>query len=89
MAIRDTFPSLETRLVHGTVFSPVFKRPIDHAWVRLNADIICDPSQGVVVRVSEWERVARPVVKEEFTLDEVPLYALRTGHYGPWQRGRP
>jgi len=80
----------ETRLVHGKVFSPFFKTVIDHAWVRLNNDIVMDPSQGWVGRTEEWARISRCQDMQEFTLDEVSHYALRTGHYGPWVReGRP
>lgn len=88
MTIRDTFPSPSARLVHGRVFSEFFNRYIPHAWVRLNEDVVCDPSSRWVGRAEKWERLSRCRVDEEFTPDEAPLFALRTGHYGPWQRGQ-
>ena len=73
-------------LVHGTVYSTYFKRRIDHAWVEMgHGDVVIDPTIKFANRADKYYDFAKAEVVGKYSKLEASKWALKTGHYGPWE----
>lgn len=74
------------KVVHGTVFSGLLEKRIDHAWCE-RGDIIVDLTLPVEVRVSErghYYRNVRPEISNLYSSQHALMLSLRNQHQGPW-----
>lgn len=73
-------------VVHGTVWSDVLGKRIEHAWCELE-EVIVDLALPVGSRIIERDRYyrsAQPQVSKVYSSEDAMLLAIRTKHDGPW-----
>ena len=81
------YPSSDSKLIHGTVYSEGLKRRIGHAWIELcGGDVILDPSYNLCVSVERYHEIGQHETDARYTRQEMLNKAIGTGHFGPWEK---
>lgn len=83
----DSGMAASITLVHGTVFSRLLKKRIDHAWIELGTDVVFDPDNhwtGRKTTFYEIGKIAEDDIKRYDAMDALGL-GLKYRHSGPWE----
>jgi len=72
-------------VVHALVTHPVTRQSFWHAWVERDGRVYDDT--GAQLPVSRFYEMFEPVDVRRYSDTEAMVYAVRTGHHGPWEPG--
>jgi len=83
-AILDLNDDKDIHLVHGTAWSKVLKRRIEHAWVEIK-DMIIDPEANAVFHAEKYYALGEIAIAAKYTRTEARAMLLKTENFGPWE----
>jgi len=75
------------RLIHGLIIGQGEIEGVEHghAWIEVDGNVF-DLEYGVHMKVRDYERLARLVIKRTYSVEDALNYGAYHEHYGPWDR---
>lgn len=75
----------DSTLVHGTIWSPVLKTWMGHAWVE-HGDVVYEPTTDKMIPGFVFNHLVIQKNLRKYTFTQTVKRAVETENYGPWEK---